>query len=63
MGKDNVLFHSVICPIVLRGSNRNWQLPTHISATEHLRYEGGKFSKSKNIGVFGDQCIDTGIPV
>lgn len=24
-------------------------------------YEGGKFSKSQNIGIFGDQCIETGI--
>lgn len=24
-------------------------------------YEGGKFSKSNNIGVFGDDCKNTGI--
>lgn len=25
-------------------------------------YEGGKFSKSRGIGVFGHDCKDTGIP-
>jgi methionyl-tRNA synthetase len=63
MGKDNVIFHSIICPAILRGVKTNWNLPTHISATEHLMYEGGKFSKSYNMGIFGDQCLQTGIPV
>jgi methionyl-tRNA synthetase len=57
MGKDNVVFHSILCPTILRGTKGNWTLPSHISATEHLMYEGGKFSKSQNIGIFGDQCI------
>lgn len=29
---------------------------------EYLNYEGGKFSKSKNRGVFGPAAKDTGIP-
>ena len=33
----------------------------HISATEYLNYEGGKFSKSRGIGVFGNSARDTGI--
>jgi len=33
-----------------------------ISTTEYLNYESGKFSKSKNTGVFGDNAQDTGIP-
>ena len=31
-------------------------------STEYLNYEDGKFSKSRNTGVFGDQAKDTGIP-
>lgn len=29
---------------------------------EYLNYEDGKFSKSRGLGVFGDNAIDTGIP-
>jgi tRNA synthetases class I (M) len=34
-----------------------------ISVTEYLNYEGGKFSKSRGTGVFGDDAEATGIPV
>lgn len=30
--------------------------------SEYLNYEGGKFSKSKNRGVFGPAAKETGIP-
>jgi methionyl-tRNA synthetase len=29
---------------------------------EFLNYEGGKFSKSRNLGVFGTQAQQTGVP-
>ena len=56
MGKDNILFHSIICPASLLATDSRWNLPSKISATEYLLYEGGKFSKSQNMGVFGDDC-------
>jgi methionyl-tRNA synthetase len=34
----------------------------HMSSTEYLNYEGGKFSKSHGIGIFGNDVQDTGIP-
>ena len=34
----------------------------HMSSTEYLNYEGGKFSKSKGIGIFGNDVEETGIP-
>jgi len=39
-----------------------WTLVKHIMATEYLNYEDGKFSKSRNYGVFGTDAKDTGIP-
>jgi len=33
-----------------------------MSSTEYLNYESGKFSKSKGVGVFGNDAKDTGIP-
>jgi methionyl-tRNA synthetase len=43
------------------GSGDDWTQVRHISATEYLNYEGGKFSKSRGIGVFGNSARDTGI--
>ncbi len=62
IGKDNIPFHTVIFPSTLLGSGQNWTMLYHMSSTEYLNYEAGKFSKSKGIGVFGTDAIDTGIP-
>jgi hypothetical protein len=63
MGKDNVPFHTVIFPATLLGTKQPWTLMKSISVTEYLNYEGGKFSKSRGVGVFGNDAKDTGIPV
>jgi methionyl-tRNA synthetase len=70
MGKDNTPFHAVIFPATLLGTikpdsgdNCPWTLAHHISTTEYLNYESGKFSKSRSIGVFGNDARDSGIPV
>jgi methionyl-tRNA synthetase len=39
-----------------------WTMMRKISVTEYLNYEGGKFSKSRGTGVFGDGAIASGIP-
>ena len=62
MGKDNIPFHTVIFPCTLMGTHDPWTMMSQVSCTEYLNYEDGKFSKSKNTGVFGDQAKDTGIP-
>ena len=63
MGKDNVPFHTVIFPATLLGTGQAWTLMRNISVTEYLNYEGGKFSKSRGVGVFGNDAKETGIPV
>ncbi|XP_055539810.1 methionine--tRNA ligase, cytoplasmic [Wyeomyia smithii] len=62
MAKDNVPFHSVMFPASLIGINKGYTLVSHIMATEYLNYEDGKFSKSRGIGVFGNDAQATGIP-
>jgi len=62
MGKDNVPFHTVIFPCTQLGTGRDWTMMRSISVTEYLNYEGGKFSKSRGTGVFGNDAKDTGIP-
>lgn len=62
MGKDNVPFHTVVFPASQLGTKEKWTMLHHLSTTEYLQYEGGKFSKSRNVGVFGNNAQDTGIP-
>lgn len=62
MAKDNVPFHSVIFPSILLSMNKGYTTVSHIMATEYLNYEDGKFSKSRGIGVFGNDAQETGIP-
>jgi len=62
MAKDNVPFHTVVFPSSLIAANDNYVLLNDINATEYLNYEEDKFSKSRGVGVFGDQAKDTGIP-
>ncbi|KAI1814271.1 methionyl-tRNA synthetase [Poronia punctata] len=61
LGKDNVVFHSIIFPATQIGTREPWTKLHHLSTTEYLTYEGGKFSKSRNIGVFGDSAQKTGV--
>jgi len=62
IGKDNIPFHTVIFPSSLLGSADNWTMLHHMSSTEYLNYENGKFSKSRGVGVFGNDAKETGIP-
>ncbi|MDR1506756.1 MAG: methionine--tRNA ligase [Treponema sp.] len=62
IGKDNIPFHTVIFPSTLLGSGENWTMLHHMSSSEYLNYESGKFSKTRGIGVFGTDVMETGIP-
>lgn len=62
IGKDNIPFHTVIFPCTLLGSPHEWTKLYHMSSTEYLNYEDTKFSKSRGVGVFGTDAIETGIP-
>jgi methionyl-tRNA synthetase len=62
IGKDNIPFHTVIFPCSQLGTGEEWTTLYHMSSTEYLNYEGGKFSKSKGVGVFGTDAKETGIP-
>lgn len=61
IGKDNIPFHTVIFPATQLASDQKWTMLHHMSSSEYLNYEGGKFSKSKGIGIFGNDVQETGI--
>ena len=62
IGKDNIPFHTVIFPSTLLATGDEWTMLHHMSSSEYLNYEGGKFSKSLGIGIFGNDVQDTKIP-
>eukprot|EP00055_Hartaetosiga_balthica_P010299 m.43544 g.43544 ORF g.43544 m.43544 type:complete len:775 (-) comp7116_c0_seq1:241-2565(-) len=61
MAKDNVLFHSIIFPASQLGTGEDWTMVRNLSATEYLQYEDKKFSKSRGVGVFGNNAKDSGL--
>ncbi|EDR25712.1 methionine-tRNA synthetase, putative [Entamoeba dispar SAW760] len=62
LGKDNIVFHSVLFPSTLLGTGQPWTMVRKLATTEYLNYEDCKFSKSNGTGVFGDDAMKTGIP-
>jgi methionyl-tRNA synthetase len=61
MGKDNIVFHSVIWPAMLLGYGSGGELgagrgdlhlPTNVVASEYLTMEGKKASTSRNIAIW-----------
>ncbi|CAG8811045.1 14970_t:CDS:2, partial [Cetraspora pellucida] len=60
--EENVPFHTIMFPCSLLGIDEEWTLLHHIRTAEYLNYENTKFSKSRNVGVFGDDAKDIGIP-
>ncbi len=62
IGKDNIPFHTVVFPSSELGTGKDWTKLYHMSSTEFLNYEDGKFSKSKGVGVFGSDAKESGIP-
>jgi methionyl-tRNA synthetase len=62
VGKDNVAFHGIVFPSTQLGTRDPYTMIRHLCATEYLNYENQKFSKSRGVGVFGDEAASTGIP-
>jgi methionyl-tRNA synthetase len=64
MGKDNIVFHSVIWPSILLGYDGlgghggapgplgELQLPTEVVSSEYLTMEGRKFSSSRSVVIY-----------
>lgn len=61
MGKDNIPFHTILFPSFLIGTGDKYNLVEKLSVNEYLNFEGGMFSKSRNIGVFGDDAMKSGV--
>ncbi|MHB1868849.1 MAG: methionine--tRNA ligase [Nitrososphaerales archaeon] len=58
IGKDNIPFHAIILPSLLRASGKAYNEPNLISSTEFLNFENQKFSKSRKIGIWTDEALE-----
>ena len=58
IGKDNIPFHAIILPSLLRASGRKYNEPNLISSTDFLLFEGQKFSKSRRVGIWADEALE-----
>jgi methionyl-tRNA synthetase len=58
IGKDNIVFHAIIFPILLR-SYEGLILPDNVPAYEFLNLEGDKFSTSKNWAVWLHEYLES----
>ena len=70
MGKDNIVFHSVIWPAILLGYDGKGDrggkpgelgelgLPTEVVSSEYLTMEGRKFSSSRSVVIYVRDFLD-----
>jgi len=62
IGKDNIVFHTIIFPAILMAWNEagkeQYCLPQNVPANEFLNFEGKKFSKSRGWGIDVDDFLN-----
>ncbi len=62
IGKDNIVFHTIIFPAMLMAwndfNNDKYVLPQNVPANEFLNFEGKKFSKSRGWGIDVDEFLE-----
>jgi len=57
IGKDNIVFHSIIFPIILK-AHGDYILPDNVPANEFLNIEGRKVSTSRNWAVWLHEYLE-----
>jgi methionyl-tRNA synthetase len=57
IGKDNIIFHTVIWPAMLMGYDESLALPWDVVANEHLTLERKPFSTSRNWAIWVDDLL------
>ena len=57
IGKDNIVFHCIIFPIILKATG-GYVLPTNVPANQFLNLEGDKLSTSRNWAVWLHEYLE-----
>ncbi len=63
IGKDNIVFHTLMFPAILLAWNEGrhselYNLADNVPASEFMNFEGRKFSKSRNYAVYLGEFLD-----
>jgi methionyl-tRNA synthetase len=58
MAKDNIPFHTIMFPAMIMGTREPWKLADYIKGFNWLNYYGGKFSTSRQHGIFMDSALE-----
>lgn len=57
VGKDNIVFHCIVFPAMLKASGQNFIMPDNVPANEFLNIEGQKISTSRNWAIWVDDYL------
>ncbi len=57
IGKDNIVFHCIIFPAILKASG-DYILPENVPANQFMNLEGDKISTSRNWAVWGHEYLE-----
>ena len=57
IGKDNIVFHCIVFPSMLKAFGDGYVLPENVPANEFLNLEGDKISTSRNWGVWAHEYL------
>jgi len=58
IGKDNIVFHCIVFPAMLKAYGDGYILPENVPANEFLNLEGNKISTSRNWAVWLHEYLD-----
>ena len=58
IGKDNIVFHCIVFPSMLKAYGDGYILPDNVPANEFLNLEGGKISTSRNWAVWAHEYLE-----
>lgn len=62
IGKDNVVFHAILFPMMLMQMKESYVLPSAIPANEYLTIEGRKISTSQNYAIWVKDYLENFAP-
>lgn len=58
IGKDNIVFHCIVFPSMLKAYGDGFILPDNVPSNEFLNLEGDKISTSRGWAVWGDEYLN-----
>src|SRR5206468_4124291 len=58
VGKDNIVFHTIIWPAILLGYDAKLDMPYDVTATQYLNFSGEKMSAGRGKGVWLSDLLE-----